>query len=101
MAKKRRQPGRENVQKGSPESRGAGVPSVNARLTAAPDNEKKGGGALKGRVLWLSSLVLIVSGYFLLRWVDPGGQNAWAVASPALLLAGYLLIFPAIIRTYR
>jgi len=61
----------------------------------------EGGSAPVRRALWISSLVLILSGYFLLRSVDPGGQNAWAVVSPALLLAGYLLIIPAIIYTYR
>lgn len=62
---------------------------------------KAGGDGLKCRLLWLSALVLIVSGYALLHKVDPGGQNAWAIASPALLLCGYLLIIPAIMSTYR
>lgn len=62
---------------------------------------RKGGGAVKKLVLWLSALLLIVSGYALLHKVDPGGQNAWAIVSPALLLAGYLLIIPAILLTYR
>ena len=62
---------------------------------------RAGGGAVKKRALWLSALILIVSGYALLHKVDPGGQNAWAIVSPALLLAGYLLIIPAILLTYR
>jgi len=101
MAKKRRKPGSENASKGSPEGRDGGVYSGNARLAATPEGGEKGGDVLKSRVFWISSLVLIVSGYFLLRWVDPGGQNAWAVASPALLITGYLLVFPAIMYTYR
>ena len=62
---------------------------------------RAGGDAVKKRVVWLSALILIVSGYSLLHKVDPGGQNAWAIVSPALLLAGYLLIIPAILLTYR
>ncbi len=60
-----------------------------------------GGGGVTSRVLWASALVLIISGYSLLHKVDPGGQNAWAVAAPALLLAGYLLIIPSILITFR
>ena len=59
-----------------------------------------GGGATKRRFLWLLASVLIVSGYALLHKVDPGGQNGWAILSPALLLCGYLLIIPAIACTY-
>ncbi len=62
---------------------------------------RTGGDAVKCRVVWLSALSLIVSGYALLHKVDPGGQNAWAIVSPALLLSGYLLIIPAILLTYR
>lgn len=62
---------------------------------------RAGGDAVKKRVLWLSAVILIVSGYALLHKVDPGGQNAWAIVSPALLLSGYLLIIPAILLTYR
>lgn len=76
----------------------SGVPE-NAGQTA-PAAGDTGGGGLKGRILWLSALVLIASGYALLHKVDPGGQNVWAVASPALLLCGYLLIIPAIACTY-
>lgn len=73
---------------------------------AAPEAGQYGqdrteGGTVKGRVLWLLAAVLIVSGYALLHKVDAGGQNAWAIASPALLLCGYLLIIPAIVFTYR
>ena len=60
-----------------------------------------GGNAVKKRALWLSALILVVSGYALLHKVDPGGRNAWAIASPALLLSGYLLMIPAILLTYR
>ena len=59
-----------------------------------------GGGAIKRRFLWLLASVFIVSGYALLHKVDPGGQNGWAILSPALLLCGYLLIIPAIAYTY-
>ena len=79
-----------------------------AALTAGQDQggtgrqePRAGGDAVKKRALWLSALILIVSGYALLHKVDPGGQNAWAIVSPALLLAGYLLIIPAILLTYR
>ncbi|MCM2267688.1 MAG: hypothetical protein NDI60_07960 [Elusimicrobiales bacterium] len=53
------------------------------------------------RLLWLSALVLIVCGYLFLNKADPGGKNGWAVAAPASLLAGYLLIIPAILVSYR
>lgn len=62
---------------------------------------EKGGSAAKSGWLWILAAVLIVSGYAMLKKVDPGGTNGWAVASPAFLLSGYLLIIPAIIRTYR
>lgn len=52
-------------------------------------------------LLWLFSLVLIAAGYAALKKVDPAGGNAWAVAAPALLLAGYLLIIPSILVTFR
>lgn len=68
---------------------------------ARPDENSAGGDAVKSRILWLLSAVLIVSGYALLHKVDPGGQNGWAILSPALLLCGYLLIIPAISYTYR
>lgn len=55
----------------------------------------------KSLPLWISALILIVSGYALLHKADPGGQNAWAIVSPALLLCGYLLIIPAILVSYR
>ncbi|MDA8130802.1 MAG: hypothetical protein M0011_04775 [Elusimicrobia bacterium] len=50
---------------------------------------------------WLLAAVLIVGGYSLLHKVDPYGRNAWAVISPLLILAGYLAIIPAILRTFR
>jgi hypothetical protein len=75
---------------------------------AAPDSARRPQEAAergvmsgKSRILWLLALSLIVLGYFLLHKVDPGGQNAWGIVSPALLLSGYLLIIPAIITTYR
>lgn len=71
------------------------------RGEAGRQDLRAGGDAVKKRVLWLSALILIVSGYALLHKVDPGGQNAWAIASPALLLSGYLLMIPAILLTYR
>ncbi|MDD2803932.1 MAG: hypothetical protein PHV33_00110 [Elusimicrobiales bacterium] len=55
----------------------------------------------KAAPLWLLAIVLIISGYAMLHKVDPGGRNAWAAAAPACLLAGYLLIIPAIVFTYR
>lgn len=80
-------------------------PAAGSAAQPGPENGRQdpgaGGNAVKKRVLWLSALILIVSGYALLHKVDPGGQNAWAIVSPALLLAGYLLIIPAILLTYR
>lgn len=61
----------------------------------------EGGRRGKGRWLWFSAFFLIITGYALLHKVDPGGRNAWAIVSPACLLAGYLLIVPAILFTYR
>lgn len=60
-----------------------------------------GGSSVKRRALWSLAAILIVSGYALLHKADPGGQNVWAILSPALLLSGYLLIIPAITYTYR
>lgn len=72
-------------------------PSVAAVPAAADGGEARPA----PRALWIAALLLIVSGYSLLHKADPAGQNAWAVVSPALLLAGYLLIIPAIALTYR
>lgn len=104
MAKKRRQrTDREQALKQSRESQGAVSPAGNGRFGAErPEAEAgEGGGRLKSRAFWVSSLILIISGYLLLHRVDPGGQNTWAVVSPAFLLTGYLLIIPAIMYTYR
>lgn len=69
-----------------------------AAPAAAPET---GAPAAGGRLFWILAAVFIVSGYALLTKADPGGRNGWSVAAPALLLAGYLLIIPAITRTYR
>jgi hypothetical protein len=74
-------------------SQGAGA----AAFSADVEGESRG----KSRWLWFSAFFLIISGYALLHKVDPGGRNAWAIVSPAFLLAGYLLIIPAILVTYR
>lgn len=79
----------------------AAVPAAQSRGEMERQAPGAGGNAIKKRVLWLSALILIVSGYALLHKVDPGGRNAWAIVSPALLLAGYLLMIPAILLTYR
>lgn len=68
-----------------------------APFSAAGEGEGRG----KSRWLWFSAFFLIISGYALLHKADPGGRNAWAIVSPACLLAGYLLIIPAIVFTYR
>ncbi|HNW43064.1 MAG TPA: hypothetical protein PKI19_01065 [Elusimicrobiales bacterium] len=60
-----------------------------------------GGRAPEVRLLWSAAFALLLGGYALLLRVDPGGQNGWAIVSPALLLAGYLLFIPAILLTYR
>ena len=72
-----------------------------AAVTPLAGRGGEGGDAVKSRILWLLSAVLIVSGYALLHKADPGRQNGWAILSPALLLCGYLLIIPAISYTYR
>jgi hypothetical protein len=60
----------------------------------------EGGSPLKARLLWLAAFILIVFGYFFLTKADPGGRNSWSSLSPVFLLAGYLLIIPAISATY-
>jgi hypothetical protein len=60
----------------------------------------EGGSQLKARLLWLSAFILILCGYFFLTKADPGGRNSWSSLSPVFLLAGYLLIIPAISATY-
>ena len=82
-------------------NRAAALQQAQQSSAAAPQVPETGGEALKRRVLWLLAAVFIVSGYALLHKVDPGGQNGWAILSPALLLSGYLLIIPAIACTYR
>jgi hypothetical protein len=68
---------------------------------APAEASTEGGEPRKTYPLWLLAFALIVCGYALLQKVDPGGRNAWAVAAPACLLAGYLLLIPAIVFTYR
>lgn len=95
MSKKRRQPappGQPKVKAGPEQGPAAFPPS-------AGDNGGESGG--KKSALWLAAGILIVSGYAALKKVDPLGANAWAVAAPALLLSGYLLIIPAILATFR
>lgn len=96
MSKKRRQaapPGRQQAKTG-PEQGPAALPTP-----SAGNNGGESGG--KKSALWITALILIVSGYAALKKVDPLGANAWAVAAPALLLSGYLLIIPAILATFR
>jgi hypothetical protein len=71
-----------------------------ARQGASPEGDR-GGEAGNSRWLWVAAVIFILAGYFLLHKVDPAGQNAWGIVSPALLLTGYLLIIPAIIVSYR
>ena len=71
-----------------------------ARQEASPEADR-GGETGNGRWLWVTAAIFILLGYFLLHKVDPAGQNAWGIVSPALLLTGYLLIIPAIIVSYR
>ena len=102
--KKRRVPGSAEKAPGTGETAfsrlpGAGKPGPACQADAA--EAYGGGGGSKILLLWGSALALIASGYYLLSKVDPGGQNAWAVAAPALLLSGYLLIIPSIFLTYR
>ncbi len=96
MAKKRRQPAPAGQEKAK-----AGLEVRPVAFKAAATGEKPGGDGLKSRILWLIALILIVSGFAALKKVDPWGQNGWAIAAPALLLCGYLLIIPAIILSFR
>ncbi|HBA61153.1 MAG TPA: hypothetical protein DCZ92_10110 [Elusimicrobia bacterium] len=63
--------------------------------------ETAGGKAPGAGIFWVSALLLIVIGYLSLVKADAGGKNAWAILSPACLLTGYLLIIPAISRSFR
>ena len=95
MAKRRRQPPAGDKILPSRESREGG------RAAVVPPADFTGGiNAAKSRLFWVPALLLVISGYILLKRVDPGGQNAWAIVSPALLLAGYLLFIPAILFRY-
>ena len=60
-----------------------------------------GGEAPAHKFFWFLSPALIVSGYISLHKAAAGGQNPWAIAAPVLLLSGYFLIIPAIIRSAR
>ena len=67
---------------------------------AAPVAPGEGEGSRLSR-LWFLAAALIAAGYAALLRVDPAGGNAWAAVSPACLLSGYLLIVPAIWRSFR
>lgn len=88
------------------------MPEVRQKAVAGPEqgpaakqmfpgggNAGVGGG--KSLALWLTAVTLILLGYAALGKVDPLGSNAWGIAAPALLLAGYLLIIPSILVTFR
>jgi len=79
----------------------AAGPGSSPESRPAPAAAPEEGGGPRALPLWLLAIALIGSGYAMLHKVDPGGQNAWAAASPACLLAGYLLIIPAIVFSYR
>lgn len=96
MSKKRRQPSQAGKEKAK-----AGLQNRPAPFPGAGEGEKTGGNAGRSRLLWLFSLILIVSGFAALKKADPWGQNGWATAAPALLLCGYLLILPAIALSFR
>ncbi|OGS12562.1 MAG: hypothetical protein A2234_01830 [Elusimicrobia bacterium RIFOXYA2_FULL_58_8] len=93
MSDKRRRTG--------PDGRKTAKAAAIGAVKAAPIAGAAGGKVYTGRIFWVAAFVLILTGYLLLGKADPGGQNAWAIVSPALLLAGYLLCIPAIIATYR
>lgn len=93
MSKKRRS-GREKPPARPPETPAERSPAI----SAPGDGGEK---SPLAKFLWTFALLLIISGYIFLKKADPGGQNAWATAAPACLLAGYLLIIPAIAVSYR
>jgi len=95
MDKKHRQTPVRDKKEPSRESREGGRAAV-----AAPADFTAAGNGGKSHFFWIPALLLVISGYVLLKRVDPGGQNAWAIVSPALLLAGYLLFIPAILSRY-
>lgn len=98
MSRKTRRPaGREKTQDSSRESRQA-PPAPAAGAAAGADG---GESRLNPAFFWIPAVILAVSGYFFLTKADPWGKNPWAVAAPVCLLAGYLLVVPAIYYSYR
>ena len=83
------------------EAKKAAAAAPNTAVPAARAPGAAAGGQLAARWLWIAAICLVIAGYALLGKVDPGGRNVWAAVAPALLLAGYLLFIPAIIKTYR
>lgn len=86
--------------KKNPKKRHSQPPAEHRESPGAPAAPAPGGGTRFSR-LWLAAAALIAAGYAMLLKVDPAGQNHWAAASPVCLLTGYLLIIPAIRRTFR
>lgn len=84
----------------NPKKKPTQPPPAHRESPAAAAAAAPGGGTRFSR-LWLAAAALVAAGYAMLLKVDPAGQNLWAAASPAFLLAGYLLIIPAIWRTFR
>ncbi|MBI5743559.1 MAG: hypothetical protein HY952_03325 [Elusimicrobia bacterium] len=96
MARKRKGDG------GKPLKRPPESPAPRAQASfPAEDPAGEGEKSALAPFFWAAAVILIVSGYLFLKKADPGGSNAWSVAAPACLLAGYLLIIPAIIVSYR
>lgn len=92
MAARKRRDGREK-----PQAPAARPTAARPALPSAPAGGEKRPGA---GFLWFSAFTLIVLGYYFLTKADPGGRNLWSSLSPACLLAGYLLVIPAIMVSY-
>jgi hypothetical protein len=46
----------------------------------------------RGKKFLASGVLLVALGFWILTYTDPGGQNWASTLSPALLVAGYVLI---------
>lgn len=58
---------------------------------------EEGGLGKKTGIFLALALLLIVCGYIFLQRTDPAGENMFAILAPAFLLAGYLLVLPALL----
>jgi hypothetical protein len=101
MARKKRRPAHDGPAAKAPAGGRDGAAASGRQAAPGKGAAEAAGGSKYAPYVWAAAFLMVICGYALLRWADPGGRNGWSVVSPAFLLAGYLLFIPAISLTFR